>query len=96
VLHSGHKGDAWTDAVMQGIYKGLDGHDEQINFWIEHMDSERFSDHAYMENLHHLLRNKYADKRLDVVIANGNNAIDFLVHNRDQVFHSVPVVFCGA
>ena len=38
---------------------------------------------------------KYADHRIDLVVAVDDRALDFLVEHRDAVFPGKPVVFCG-
>ena len=38
---------------------------------------------------------KYADKKLDLIVAVMEPSLDFVLRHRDAIFPGVPIVFCG-
>ncbi|MGH7927742.1 MAG: PAS domain S-box protein, partial [Candidatus Binatia bacterium] len=40
-------------------------------------------------------RRKYADTRLDLIVAVMEPSLDFLLRHRDTLFSTIPIVFCG-
>ena len=59
------------------------------------MDLSRFSSDAYTVLLRDFLRQKYADKKIDLTVAIMGPALDFLLNYGDAVFPGAPIVFCG-
>jgi signal transduction histidine kinase len=68
---------------------------EPIEFYREAMDLSRFGSDSYKTLLRDFLRTKYADKKIDVVVAVMAPALDFLLSFGDTVFPGTPIVFCG-
>jgi PAS domain S-box-containing protein len=62
-------------------------------FFTEHMDLARFPEESYRLGLADRYRQKYAHKKIDLVIAMHSAALDFLNQHGDQIFPGVPVVF---
>jgi PAS domain S-box-containing protein len=79
-----------------GFSRGLSS-ESQFRFEIyrEAMDLSRFDSYAYRNLLRDHLRAKYAAKKIDVIVAVLEPALDFLLSHRDEVFPGVPIVFCG-
>ncbi|HEX7774860.1 MAG TPA: ABC transporter substrate binding protein, partial [Pyrinomonadaceae bacterium] len=59
----------------------------------EYLDSTRFPGEAQSELLHDYLRDKYADQKIDVVVATPDPALDFLLKYRTDLFTTSPIVF---
>jgi signal transduction histidine kinase len=68
---------------------------EPIEVYREAMDLSRFSSDSYKTLLRDFLRAKYADKKIDVVVAVMAPALDFLLSPGDAVFPGSQIVFCG-
>jgi signal transduction histidine kinase len=86
-------GIAALDArLVQTLSAGLPG---GIEIYREQMDMSRFPSERYPILLKDFLRAKYADKKIDVVIAALGAALDFMLANGSQVFPGASVVFCG-
>ena len=68
---------------------------EPVEVYREAMDLSRFSSDSYKALLQDFLRAKYADKRIDVVVAIMAPALDFLMMYSDLIFPGTPIVFCG-
>jgi len=77
--------------LVQGLTAGFPG----VEVYREAMDLSRFQSNAYPTLLKDYLRAKYADKRIDVVIAAMGPALDFMLADGREVFPKTPIVFCG-
>ena len=95
VLHSYHQSSKWVQNIQRGIEDTLDKTKFEINLYIENMDTKRYSTKEYYNQLKSLYKIKYQDKKLDGIIVSDNNAFDFLIENRDEIFGNIPVSFLG-
>ena len=68
---------------------------EPIEVYREVMDLSRFGSSSYKTLLRDFLRAKYADKKIDVVVAIMAPALDFLLADGGLIFPGTPIVFCG-
>ena len=64
-----------------------------VDLHIEHLDLPDAAVVPYARRLVDLLREKYAGRRLDVVVVEEGQALRFLLENREALFPGVPVVF---
>lgn len=95
ILHSYSSDNPWTRAIMEGLDQQLSDSGFLINSFTEFMDTKRFTDKPYMHAITQLLALKYSYQDLDLVIVSDDNAFNFIQRQRDQLFTTVPVVFCG-
>ncbi len=95
VLHSYYTGYKWSDEENRGISSILEPVLGVENVFVEYMDTKRFYEERHVQQLPEVYRRKYADHRIDLVVAVDDRALDFLVQHRDEVFPGKPVVFCG-
>jgi signal transduction histidine kinase len=65
----------------------------QSNFYSTYLNYQQLEEKSYSESLAETLRRGYGRVRLDVVIANGTQALDFTMQYRDKIFPGVPIVF---
>lgn len=65
----------------------------QIEVRNEYVDTTRLRDAEFMHAQAALLRQKYAGRKVDLVIAGLSSGLDFVLAIRDEVFPGVPVVF---
>lgn len=49
----------------------------------------------YLESLRAIYRQKFSSIPMSVIIATDDDAFNFLLTYRDEIFGKVPVVFCG-
>lgn len=66
-----------------------------VELYREAMDLSRFQSDTYPAQLEDFLREKYAGKHIDVVIAAMGPALDFMLAHGREVFPGTPIVFCG-
>lgn len=94
VLHSYHQGFHWTDRITQGINSVFEQRDD-IELFVNYMDTKRMSSKAYYEQLKVLYQTKYQFTTFDAIISSDDNALDFLLDSQDQLFPNTPVIFSG-
>src|SRR5437764_887215 len=73
-------------ALRSGVPGGID-------YYSEYLEENRFPGKEQSEFLRNYLRQKYAGRRLDVVVTNTPPPLSFLIENRDVLFPQTPIVF---
>jgi hypothetical protein len=68
---------------------------DHIETYRETMDLSRFGSDTHRALLKNYLRDKYADKKIDVAVADFGPALEFLLNHGDAIFPGTPIVFCG-
>jgi hypothetical protein len=54
-----------------------------------------YYDRSYQDDLAKFLGRKYADRKVDLVIAGLSSGLDYALKYRDEIFPGVPIVFCA-
>ncbi len=94
VLNAYHEGYHWSDRIMAGIKTVLSA-EEDVELFVDYMDTKRCSDAQYFEKLRDIYAHKYRLLSFDTIISCDDHALDFLLTYRDELFPDVPVAFCG-
>jgi formate hydrogenlyase transcriptional activator len=87
---SGHV--AW-DQSFQAILKSTP---DNIEYYPEYLEANRFPGENQSQVLHDYLLKKYADRTIDVVVAQSDASLGFLLKYRNDLFRNVPIVFYSA
>ncbi len=95
VLHSYHQGYHWTDMIQEGFSHTLSQQFPQVEVFVEYMNTKRYSLETVERNLLDLYTTLYRNVEFDAIVASDNNALDFLLQHRKELFPGVSVVFCG-
>ncbi|MBI5251992.1 MAG: PAS domain S-box protein [Desulfomonile tiedjei] len=95
ILNSYHNGFAWSDAEESGFLERLREVYPDLDIPIEYLDAKRHPDAANLERIKEVLLHKYEGKRIDLVVAFDNPALNMLVRHCNELFAHVPVVFSG-
>jgi signal transduction histidine kinase/ABC-type uncharacterized transport system substrate-binding protein len=95
ILNSYSEGLSWTENENDGILSKLDKGGECCEIAVEYMDWKTYPTEENLSHLHTYLKFKYAEKKLDVVIATDDAALKFALDNRKELFNNAPVIFCG-
>jgi len=61
-------------------------------YFSEFLDATRLSSADYASAAHDYLQQKYAGRRVDALIVEGESTFSFLLHHRDTLFTNVPIV----
>lgn len=93
ILHSYHKGLAWTDEFQRGIEEELK--QKNIEIIVQYMDSYRFNHANYTEDIYNYYFHKYKNEKIDLIFAIDNFAYDFLKIYYDKLFRDIPIIFGG-
>lgn len=67
----------------------------RLEIYREFMDRARFPDPHHAAEFQDHLQQKYAGKRIDVIVAALGPSLEFLVNRRTGLFQGVPIVFAG-
>lgn len=95
VIHSYHSGLEWTDSVMDGIRKTFAGSGSDIQMSAEYLDTRRFVDARRSGIIKDAIIATLEGGSFDLVIACDNDALSFVLSERERLFPGVPVVFVG-
>ena len=96
VLHSGQSDLPSNDLIAKGLHSAVVSHSKiRVEFYFEYLDSYRFSGELHQTRMLELYRQKYADHKFDVLIANGFPALRFLLNHASGIFPNTPIVFTG-
>jgi hypothetical protein len=79
--------------VEAGIREELESELPNVEIYTEYLDIERFSNAQYAAQLAVFLRDKYARRPIDVVIAMAPEGLDFLMKRRDFLFPQSKLMF---
>jgi ABC-type uncharacterized transport system substrate-binding protein len=70
--------------------------DRHVEFYSESLDLRSFPGMPSPEDAQDWLAKKYGAHKLDVVVAVGPGAIEFLANDAQTLFRDVPIVICGS
>jgi PAS domain S-box-containing protein len=79
------------DRSLQAVLKSAPA--GNIEYYTEYLESDRFPGENQSEALRDYLRQKYASRFIDVVVAVSDVPLDFLLKYRDSLFTKTPIVF---
>jgi signal transduction histidine kinase len=84
-------------SIMQQILAGVQKtHAHDVEFYFESLDLVSFSNGPSGEEASDWLTKKYGSQKVDVVVAVGPGAVNFLSDHAQAMFSEVPIVICGA
>jgi len=95
ILNSYHKGFDWTDDQVNGIEERLRTSDKMPTIYTEYIDWKRYPTNDNLVRFHELIRSKYKDVHIDVVIATDDSALSFAIDNRKEILDDAPIIFSG-
>ena len=94
-LNSYHPGKTFSDNIFDEVKKELTDSGIQFDLYIEYMDTKRYDSAYLFPILKEIYRLKYHKTHFDLILTSDNNALDFIVKFRDELFPGAPVVFSG-
>jgi PAS domain S-box-containing protein len=64
-----------------------------LNFYVENIESRRFDDKNYEEDLVDNLKNTYDHLKFDLIVPDNFPALEFVLRHRSELFPVTPIVF---
>lgn len=95
ILNSYHNGFTWTDNQVSAAQEVLESAFDDLEIYVEYMDTKRIFTSDYLNYLSQIFRLKYANKKLDAIITTDDNALHFVMRYHNDIFGGSPVSFCG-
>ena len=95
IIHSYSQDYLWTKNIQQGLEAGLAKTGLSVNSNVEYLDTKNHFTYAYLQQMRTVFRAKYADKNFDLIIVSDNDALNFIIDLKKQMFQQVPVVAIG-
>lgn len=93
VLYSNNRLVPGNVAVDRGLRDAISSPaDRPVHIFSEFLDQPEFAGVAYESTVATYVREKYAARPPDAIVAVGENSLDFLVRSRKQIFPDVPLV----
>ena len=84
--------ETFSDQI-EGIQSGIN---EDVNLQIEYMDSRTFLGEENKEKFYELLKHRLRDQKgYDAVILGDDQAFEFGMEHRDELFKNTPIIFLG-
>jgi hypothetical protein len=79
----------FTEGVRDAVYQAEPG----MTIYNEFLDAARFDDPAHREELRAWLRQKYRSRRIDLLVVQSWQGIEFLAAERGEPWPGVPVIW---
>lgn len=95
IVHSYHKGLRWTDTVDAGMLSVISERGSAFETHTEYLDTKRSGDETHYLQMRDMFRHKYRATRFSAVLVSDDDAYNFMLRFRDELFPMVPVIFCG-
>jgi PAS domain S-box-containing protein len=97
VLYWYNKDYPWNvkfDQRFQGTLRANSS--TKIEYFSEYLESNRFPGENQTRFFRDYLKQKYADRSIDIVVATSDASLDFLLNNRADLFPRSPIVFIAS
>jgi len=95
ILNSYHRGNLWSDNIMEGIDTVFAEKMPDAELFFEYMDTKRHVPEEVFPEFAKLLAKKYKQNQFDIILTSDDNALTFLMVYQEKLFPNIPVVFCG-
>jgi len=100
LINSYHPGHVWGEAFVQRIVSEVEVLEAKLGAKIrlryEFLDADNYENGLLNASLRRVFALKYGDIDFDAVIILDDAALDFMLRYSEELFPSVPMVFCGA
>lgn len=94
ILNSYNPGFSWSDSELEGLKTVLDNV-EDLEFYVEYMDTKRFGDEESLIFFREYLEKKFVGFNFDIILTLDNNAFDFVLDNYETLFKPTPIIYGG-
>ncbi|OHD56336.1 MAG: hypothetical protein A2Y33_12070 [Spirochaetes bacterium GWF1_51_8] len=95
ILNSYHEGKVFSDNILDEVKKIFGASGQKYELYIDYMDTKRTDPKILFPYLKTIYRLKYSKTKFNLILTSDNNALDFALMYRDEIFQGAPVVFSG-
>lgn len=95
IIHSYDPEYRWTADINDGIMDKLAGMRRPHLICTEYLDWKRFPEQKNIDAQYSLFKEKYRNRKIDVIVTSDDKALEFAVKNRKELFSDAPIVFTG-
>ncbi|MGE4558880.1 MAG: ABC transporter substrate binding protein [Desulfobulbus sp.] len=95
IINSYHPGFLWSDEEEAGAVEQLRDTIPSVDIPVEYLDAKRYPGKSNLSRMKDLLIDKYHGKKIDLIIALDDPAVEMLTDYPTELFPEVPVVFAG-
>ena len=95
LLHAYHEGHTWTDRVHRSVIEAFEASDKNISLLVEYLDARRAPGLFLRSPYREQMRCRYLEREIDLILVDGDEALDFVLRGRGDFLPDLPVVFCG-
>src|SRR5215510_2079716 len=93
-IHGGPEAFPGSEAIDKAIRNVLlSSTGMPVNYFAEYLENEEFPAEVASTALQDYIRRKFAERHIDVFIANTVVALEFTLRLRDELYPGVPIVF---
>lgn len=93
LICSYHPGNYWEDKVLTGVQSVFGK--EDVELLVEYLDARHHPDMEQADAFAELIRVKSVGLKPRLILVADDNALDFLLPRRKELFPETPIVFCG-
>lgn len=86
---------SWTASITRGVEEFFAGQGSSVKLSVEFMDTKNYYSPEYLAMLVEQYRLKYSNVHFDAIITSDDNAADFALTHRKELFNGAPIIFCG-
>ena len=95
LLNSYHPGFSWSDEEETGVIRQLKDELPSASILIEYLDAKRYPQKSNLVRMKTFLIDKYQGKKIDLIIALDDAAVEILTTYCAELFQDIPVVVAG-
>lgn len=93
IINSHTEDYAWTSGVLKGIFKTINPSEISAEIYMENFDYKYYRKHDIEDDIYKLIKERYYDKNIDLVITTDLKATEFAIEHRNRLFKNIPIVF---
>ena len=96
ILDQSGRDSIWFDAFFSAFRSTLTTKSAaRVSVYAEHLDLSRFGGPRHDALTRQYLHDKFSDRPIGVVVAQGSGALEFMLRSRAELWPGVPVVFAA-
>ena len=95
LLNSYHPDFSWSDEEEAGVIEQLRDELPSANILIEYLDAKRYPEKSNLVRMKAFLIDKYQGKKIDLIIALDDTAVEMITTYYAELFQDIPAVAAG-